>query len=65
VLGKECAWKKKPSMEKLQKMSEKHGNIIQYMQMWILDDFGFSRCTVLLYITIVIFRKRILTGSGA
>jgi len=49
VSGKEYAQKKKPSVEKLQK---------------ILYDLGFSRCATSLYIITVIFGKRILTGKG-
>ena len=52
---KEHAWKRKLSVGKLQKSSEKHENIIQCMQMWIL---GFSRCTMPLYVIAVIFEKR-------
>jgi len=45
VSGKEYAQKKKPSVEKLQK---------------ILYDLGFSRYTAPLYVVIVIFGKRTL-----
>ena len=39
-------------------MSEKHGNIIQYMHMQILDNLGFSRHTIPLYVVIVIYLRR-------
>jgi len=49
ISGKEYAQKKKPSVEKLQK---------------ILGDLGFSRCAAPLHVVTVIFGKRILTGKG-
>jgi len=57
------AWKIKLSTEKLWKTSEEYGNIIQYIQMQILDDLGFSGYVMSLYTVVVIFKKRILIKS--
>jgi len=63
ISGKEHAWKRKPSIEKSQKMLEEHGNIIQHIQIWILGNLGFSRYIVSLYVAMITFRKEIIAES--
>ena len=46
-------------MEKLWKMLEEYRNIIQHMQMQILNNLGFSKYTMPLYIMMVIGKRRL------
>ena len=47
----------------IQKTLKEYGNIIQYIQMQIWGDLGFSGCVVFLHVITVIFQKEVVTES--